>query len=68
MDYLRAGERTVGDVHEAFSGVSRPTLSDHLRILRETGLLKQRRRGPYRMYRVDAAPLREVMKWLRPYQ
>jgi DNA-binding transcriptional ArsR family regulator len=68
LDLLRSGERTVGEVHETFSRVSRATLSDHLRILREAGLLKQRRRGRFRMYHVDPRLLRDIAQWLRPYE
>jgi DNA-binding transcriptional ArsR family regulator len=67
LDLLRDGERTVGDMHEAFQRVSMATLSDHLRILREAGVLKQRRRGRFRMYHVDPRLLQEIARWLKPF-
>lgn len=68
LDLLRAGERTVGDVHQSFLRVSIATLSDHLRILREAGVLKQRRRGRFRVYHVDPRLLHEIARWLKPFE
>jgi len=68
LDRLREGERTVGEVHEAFQRVSMATLSDHLRVLREAGVLKQRRRGRFRMYHVDPRLLVDIARWLRPFE
>ena len=60
---LRGGERTVGELLELFS-TSRPNLTQHLRILRETGLISYRRRGPYLVYRLQSGNLREPRDWL----
>jgi DNA-binding transcriptional ArsR family regulator len=46
----------------------RPSLSEHLKVLREAGLVSERRSGRQRIYRLRAAPLAEVQDWLHPYE
>ena len=48
--------------------MARPSLSEHLRVLREAGLVSEQRQGRNRVYRLDAAPLEEVADWLTPYE
>ncbi|MGI6878691.1 ArsR/SmtB family transcription factor [Microbacterium sp. gxy059] len=48
-------------------GVSQPTVSKHLKVLREASLVTVREEGQHRFYRVDAAPLEEVDDWLVPF-
>src|SRR4051812_11083095 len=67
LDVLRGGERPVGDL-VAELGLSQPAVSKHLRVLREAGLVSTRADGQRRLYRLEAAPLREIDEWLRPYR
>ncbi|MFI6482123.1 ArsR/SmtB family transcription factor [Nonomuraea sp. NPDC050663] len=46
----------------------RPSLSEHLKVLREAGLVSEERQGRQRVYRLEAAPLAEVQDWLHPYE
>ncbi|WP_333775448.1 metalloregulator ArsR/SmtB family transcription factor [Streptomyces sp. IBSBF 3136] len=46
----------------------RPSLSEHLKVLREAGLVSERRSGRRRIYRLEAAPLADVQDWLHPYE
>ncbi|MGW7426071.1 ArsR/SmtB family transcription factor [Streptomyces sp. NPDC054813] len=46
----------------------RPSLSEHLKVLREAGLVSEERQGRQRIYRLEAAPLVEVQDWLDPYE
>jgi len=64
---LRGRELAAGDVAEAFD-VSRPAISRHLRVLRECGLVAWRGDGQRRIYRLRAAPLRDVQAWLDDYR
>jgi DNA-binding transcriptional ArsR family regulator len=48
--------------------MARPSVSEHLRVLREAGLVDEHRAGRQRIYRLDADPLREVADWLAPYE
>src|SRR5690349_587942 len=59
---LRAGEAPVTEVaHEL--GMSQPGASKHLRVLREVGLVRDRRVGKQRLYGLDARGLRPVHQW-----
>lgn len=48
-------------------GVSQPTVSKHLKVLREAELVSVREEGQHRYYSLDAAPLDEVDDWLVPF-
>ncbi|HJL18560.1 MAG TPA: metalloregulator ArsR/SmtB family transcription factor [Sandaracinaceae bacterium LLY-WYZ-13_1] len=67
LDALVEGERSVGELTERFE-VSQPAVSQHLKILREAGLVAPRRDGRRRLYRVEAGPLREVYDWVAHYE
>ncbi len=64
---LRAGPKPV-NVLAAHFDRGRPAISEHLRVLREVGLVREEPRGRERYYHLDAAPLRDVEAWLREYQ
>jgi DNA-binding transcriptional ArsR family regulator len=67
LDLLRAGERPVGDLVDHLS-LTQPTVSKHLRVLREAGLVDVRRDAQRRWYRLRPEPLAEVDRWLAPYR
>lgn len=67
VELLRERERPVGDLVGKL-GISQPTVSKHLRILREAGLVEMRSDAQRRLYRLRAAPLREMYEWLQPYR
>jgi DNA-binding transcriptional ArsR family regulator len=71
LELLAEGERAAGDVtlviQEEF-GISQPAVSQHLRVLRESGFAAVRPEGPRRLYSVDASPLREVDEWLERFR
>ncbi len=60
------GEISVGDLVEHL-GLSQPTVSKHLKVLRDHGLVVVREDGQHRYYRLDATPLEVVEDWLIPY-
>jgi ArsR family transcriptional regulator, arsenate/arsenite/antimonite-responsive transcriptional repressor len=60
------GEISVGELVSA-TGISQPTVSKHLKVLREHGLVRVREEGQHRYYRLDPAPLREVDEWVAPF-
>ena len=64
---LRGGGRAVNDIARAFP-VSRPAISKHLRVLAEAKLVVEQREGRRRIYHLNAAPLREVDRWLDHYR
>jgi DNA-binding transcriptional ArsR family regulator len=67
LDLLRAGERPVGELVERLP-LTQPTVSKHLRVLREAGLVEVRHDAQRRWYRLRPEPLAEVDAWLAPYR
>lgn len=59
---LRAGERPVTELAQQL-GMPQPGVSKHLRVLREVGLVRDRKAGKQRMYGLDARGLRPVHEW-----
>lgn len=64
---LASREHAVKDLGGHFS-MSQPALSQHLRILRQAGLVSQRREGRFHFYRLEGEPLREIYDWVRHYE
>ena len=67
LELLADGEQTAGAITaviRAEFGISQPAVSQHLRVLRESGFLTARAEGARRLYAVAAAPLQEVAVWL----
>lgn len=67
VELLRDGERSVGELVDAL-GASQPSVSRHLRLLREGGLVGARVDGQRRLYRVRPERFRELDAWLEPYR
>lgn len=67
LDRLREREQLVGDLAEALD-LPQASVSKHLRVLREAGLVHARIDGPKRWYSLRGAPLAEVDEWLAPYR
>jgi DNA-binding transcriptional ArsR family regulator len=58
-----SGELSVGELVERM-GATQPTVSKHLKVLRDHGLVAVREEGQHRYYSVDASPLEEVEDWV----
>ncbi len=67
LDLVRGGERTVGEL-VGLLGLRQPSVSKHLKVLREAGLVASRVDEQRRAYRLTAGPLRELDDWLAPYR
>ncbi|WP_374999541.1 ArsR/SmtB family transcription factor [Aeromicrobium sp. CTD01-1L150] len=59
---LRTGERPVTELSQEL-GITQPGASKHLRVLREVGLVRDRKAGKQRLYDLDARGLRAVHEW-----
>ena len=59
-------ERAAGDVAAHFD-ISRPAISKHLRILKEAGLLAERRVGPQRLYRARPERLADARRFIESF-
>ena len=67
LDRLRASERNVGDLVGDL-GVSQPTMSKHLKVLRDAGFVSCRTAAQQRIYRIEPGPLEGIETWLAPYR
>ncbi|MDN3482667.1 metalloregulator ArsR/SmtB family transcription factor [Arthrobacter sp. APC 3897] len=63
---LRSGDKSVGTLVEELE-VSQPTVSKHLKVLREAGLVSMRAEGQKRYYSLQTAPMEEIVLWLRAF-
>src|SRR5712692_1273085 len=66
LDRLAEGEQPVTKLAARFD-MSLPAVSQHLKMLREAGLVAERREGRQRLYRLTATPLKEVADWVSHY-
>ncbi len=66
LDKLSSREQTVRKLAASFD-VSLAAVSQQLRILRRANLVTVRRAGRWRVYRLNAEPLREVERWIVAY-
>jgi DNA-binding transcriptional ArsR family regulator len=67
VEALADGELEAGAIAERFP-TSRPAVSRHLRVLRESGLVRVRGDGRRRIYSLEPAPLAELDAWLARYR
>src|SRR5947208_12373229 len=63
FERLRHGPRPVGDIARGLP-VTRPAVSQHLKVLKEAGLVDDRSEGTRRIYRIDPKGLGAVRAWL----
>jgi DNA-binding transcriptional ArsR family regulator len=67
LDSLIAGEKPVGAIVDDLA-ISQSQVSKHLRVLSEVGLVSSRAQGRFRVYRLEAAPLRPLRDWMGKYE
>jgi DNA-binding transcriptional ArsR family regulator len=67
VDELRAAERSVAELVQALA-VSQPTVSKHLKVLRDSGLVSRRTAAQQRIYRIEVKPFQALDEWLAPYR
>jgi DNA-binding transcriptional ArsR family regulator len=67
LEYLAPAERAVGEI-AADLGVSQPSVSKHLQVLRNVGLVYVRRDGRNVRYRTNADALRPLYEWTGTFQ
>jgi DNA-binding transcriptional ArsR family regulator len=66
LEELRHGPRAVGEIASELP-VSRPAVSQHLRVLKEAGLVTERQNGTRRLYRVEPDALAELREYLESF-
>ena len=67
LSMLADGERPAGDFVDALP-IAQPTVSKHLSVLREAGLVTVRKDAQRRLYSLNPAPLKELDLWLAHYR
>ena len=65
--HLTDGERSVGDIVAAL-GIEQPSVSKHLRVLRNVGLVRVRRTGRHMLYRTNAEAIRPLYEWTKTFE
>jgi DNA-binding transcriptional ArsR family regulator len=71
LELLAEGEQSAGAISELIKaefGISPPAVSQHLRVLRESGFASARADGTRRLYAVEAGPLQEAHIWLERFR
>lgn len=63
FERLGAGPRSVGEIAEGLP-VSRPAVSQHLKVLKEAGLVSDHPEGARRVYQIDPQGLGQIRAWL----
>src|SRR5271168_4273863 len=67
LNYLALAERPVGDL-VAQLGLEQPSVSKHLRVLRDVGLVRVRRHGRHMLYRTNAQAIQPLHEWTRQFE
>ena len=71
LELLAEGERSAGDIGEDVQrefGISQPAVSQHLRVLRESGFATVRPEGVRRLYTIAPDPLENAAAWFDPFR
>lgn len=67
LGLLASSEKSVGEIERRLH-MSQPTVSKHLRVLREAGLVESTVDAQRRLYRLKPEPFKEVDSWLVPFR
>ena len=65
--FLAATEHPVGDIVAAI-GIPQPSISKHLRVLHDVGLVRMRCHGRQKLYRTNAAAIRPLHEWAATFE
>lgn len=67
LSLLASSEHSVGDIERRLR-MSQPTVSKHLRVLRDAGFVESTVDAQRRLYRLKPEPLQELDEWLAPFR
>jgi DNA-binding transcriptional ArsR family regulator len=62
LELLRKKDMTAGEIADSFS-FSKPTISHHLDLLRQAGLVQSMKQGQYILYSLDTTVMDEIAAW-----
>lgn len=67
LDMLKEGDLTAGEIADRFD-MTKPSISNHLNLLKQAGLVRDERRGQHIMYSLNTTVFQDVMKWIMGLQ
>ena len=67
LNFLALRERAVGDIVDAL-GLEQPSVSKHLRVLRDVGLVQMRRNGRSKLYQTNSEAIRPLHEWAATFE
>jgi DNA-binding transcriptional ArsR family regulator len=67
LEILTRQSLSAGELSDRFE-LSRPAIAEHLKVLRDAGLVADEPQGRRRIYRLTAEPLAELGEWLQPFE
>jgi DNA-binding transcriptional ArsR family regulator len=67
LSYLAPAERSVGDIVIGLR-MGQPSVSKHLKVLRDVGLVRARREGRHMLYRTKAEAIRPLHEWTKTFE
>jgi DNA-binding transcriptional ArsR family regulator len=67
LNYLALQEKPVSDIVDSL-GLEQPSVSKHLRVLRDVGLVHVRRDGRQKLYRTNAEAIRPLHEWTSQFE
>jgi len=67
LDLLRGGDRNAGDIADQFE-MSKPSISHHLDLLRQAGLVESEKQGQFVTYSLNTTVLDDLLAWLISFQ
>lgn len=63
LQLLKQSDLTAGEIADHFS-ISRPSISHHLEILKQAGLVSSRKDGQYRYYSINTSLVEDLLQWV----
>ncbi|MDQ3551179.1 MAG: autorepressor SdpR family transcription factor [Bacteroidota bacterium] len=67
LEMLRAGDKTAGEIADQFN-ISKPSISHHLDLLKQAGLVESVKEGQYVYYSLNATMVDEIVKWFLQFK
>ena len=67
LSFLALQERSVGEIVDEL-GLEQPSVSKHLKVLKDVGLVEARREGRQMLYRVNAVAIRPLYEWTSTFE
>jgi ArsR family transcriptional regulator, arsenate/arsenite/antimonite-responsive transcriptional repressor len=67
LEMLRSGDKTAGEIADQFH-TSKPTISHHLDLLRQAGLVESVKEGQFIYYSLNITMVDEIVKWFMQFK